>query len=215
MAIRNEVMMIGTIEVLHTWSSDGHKIRKVGSTDEVKEAVDVANLSQTGARYPTYEEVGAFTDAQAQDAAKVVTEIFGGPITAQRGAAIRDAIIASQTDEQAAATPELYPVWSASDKYSAGDRRRYDGVLYKCLQAHTGQSDWTPAAAPSLWAKVLVETDESGQQTTIKEWEQPDSTNPYSKGDKVTYKGKTYESSIDNNVWSPETNPTGWTEVAA
>ena len=213
MSIESESIRIGSIEVIHTYSSIGAKIKKHGTDKEVEEAVDV--IDSDNPVYPAYEEMESYTDAQAQGAAKVVTEIFGGPITADRGAAIRDAIISSQTDEQAAATPELYPMWDASGKYAAGDRRRYDGVLYKCLQAHTGQSDWTPTAAPSLWAKVLVETDESGQQTAIKEWEQPDSTNPYHKGDKVTYKGKTYESSIDSNVWSPEAYPAGWTEVTA
>ena len=213
MSIESESIRIGSIEVIHTYSSIGAKIKKHGTDKEVEEAVDV--IDSDNPVYPAYEEMESYTDAQAQGAAKVVTEIFGGPITAERGAAIRDAIISSQTDEQAAATPELYPMWDASGKYAAGDRRRYDGVLYKCLQAHTGQSDWTPTAAPSLWAKVLVETDESGQQTAIKEWEQPDSTNPYHKGDKVTYKGKTYESSIDSNVWSPEAYPAGWTEVTA
>ena len=213
MAIITEIVHIGSIECQHVWSSTGAKIRKVGTEKEVSEAVDV--IDSYDPAYPAYEEVTSYTEEQAQDAARVVTEIFGGPITAERGAAIRDAIISSQTDEQAAATPELYPAWSASDKYSAGVRRRYDGVLYKCLQAHTGQSDWTPTAAPSLWAKVLVETGENGEQTSIREWEQPDSTNPYKKGDKVTYKGKTYESQIDSNVWSPDAYPAGWKEVTA
>ena len=213
MSIVSESIMIGSIEVIHTYSSIGAKIKKHGTDAEVEEAVDV--IDPTNPVYPVYEESVTYTDEQAQDAAQVVTSLFGGPISPERGAAIRDAITSSQTDEQAAATPELYPTWSASDKYAVGDRRRYGGVLYKCLQAHTGQSDWTPTAAPSLWAKVLVETDEHGQQTAIKEWEQPDSTNPYSKGDKVTYKGKTYESSIDSNVWSPEAYPAGWTEVTA
>ena len=34
-------------------------------------------------------------------------------------------------------------------------------------------------------------------------WEQPESTNPYMKGDKVTHAGKTWVSTIDNNVWEP------------
>ena len=213
MSIVSESIMIGSIEVIHTYSSIGTKIKKHGTDKEVDEAVDV--IDSANPIYPSYDEATSYTTAQAQDAAQVVTSLFGGPISPDRGAAIRDAIISSQTDEQAAATPELYPAWDTSGKYAVGDRRRYDGVLYKCLQAHTGQSDWTPTAAPSLWAKVLVETDEHGEQTTIKEWEQPDSTNSYSKGDKVTYKGKTYESQIDNNVWSPEAYPAGWAEVTA
>lgn len=111
-------------------------------------------------------------------------------------------------DQTAANAAELYPVWNETKAYTVGDRVRYDSILYKCLQAHTAQTTWTPTAASSLWAKVLIPDPE-----VIPEWEQPDSTNPYMKGDKVTYKGKTYESLIDNNVWSPEAYPQGWKEV--
>ena len=45
----------------------------------------------------------------------------------------------------------------------------------------------------------------------LQEWEQPESTNPYMKGDKVTHNGKTWVSNIDNNVWEPSVY--GWDEV--
>lgn len=109
-------------------------------------------------------------------------------------------------DEDALEAVQLFKAWDSAATYEAGDRVRYDGILYNCLQAHTAQSDWTPTAAPSLWAKVLIP-----DSNVIPEWEQPDSTNPYMKGDRVTYNGKTWESTIDNNVWSPETY--GWVEV--
>ena len=102
------------------------------------------------------------------------------------------------TDEQALTVSALYPDWSEKKNYKAGDRYCYDGILYKCLQDHNGQSDWNPDAATSLWARVLIENTEG-----IPEWEQPDSTNGYTAGDKVTHNGKTYESLIDNNVWEP------------
>ena len=82
----------------------------------------------------------------------------------------------------------------------------YNGTLYKVLTAHTSQDDWTPDAAPSLFAKVLI-----SDETIIPEWEQPDSTNPYSAGDKVTHNRKTWVSDIDNNVWEPGVY--GWTEL--
>ena len=115
---------------------------------------------------------------------------------------------ASLDDTDALNAIELYPVWADDVSYVAGDRVRYDGVLYKCLQAHTSQPDWTPDAAPSLWAKVLIPDPD-----VIPEWEQPDSTNGYSKGDKVKYNGVVYESLIDNNVWSPDAYPAGWQVV--
>lgn len=109
-------------------------------------------------------------------------------------------------DETALTGVELFPAWEADTAYATGDRVRHDGVLYKVLQDHTSQADWTPDAAPSLFAKVLIPDPE-----TIPEWEQPDSTNPYSAGDKVTHNGKTWVSNIDGNVWEPGVY--GWNEA--
>mgnify|MGYP001004627983 CR=1 FL=1 len=109
-------------------------------------------------------------------------------------------------DQTALVGKELYPLWNEAAVYKKGDRVRYDGVLYRCLQDHTAQATWTPERAPSLWAKVLIPT-----PSVIPEWEQPESTNPYMKGDKVKYNGKTWVSSIDNNVWAPGVY--GWDEV--
>ena len=110
-----------------------------------------------------------------------------------------DGVGAVLTDEQAATYKLIYPQWSGNSvAYATGDRLQYDGALYKCLQAHTSQDDWTPTAAPSLWAKVLIP-----YPGKISPWEQPDSTNPYMAGDKVTHNGKTWISDIDNNVWEP------------
>lgn len=111
------------------------------------------------------------------------------------------------TDEQALTVPIIYPAWSGEGvDYKVGDRVLYGGVLYRCITAHTSQAAWTPTDAPSLWTKVLIPT--PGE---IPEWEQPSSTNPYSKGDKVKYNGKIWVSDIDGNVWAPGTY--GWSEV--
>ncbi len=113
----------------------------------------------------------------------------------------------SLDDTKAVEAQCLYPDFAVGVPYTAGDRVVYDGKLYKVLQAHTSQTDWTPPAAPSLFAEVLP-----GQGGTgIGEWRQPDSTNPYKKGDKVTHNGKTWKSTVDDNVWEPGVY--GWTEV--
>ena len=109
------------------------------------------------------------------------------------------------TDEQAVAVPVLYPTSRAGVEYPSGKRVLYNSVLYRVLQAHTSQDDWTPDTAVSLFAKVLIP-----DETVILEWEQPDSTNPYMLGDKVTHNGKTWISDIDNNVWEPGIY--GWSE---
>lgn len=110
-------------------------------------------------------------------------------------------------DETALTGVELFPTWVVGKAYAVNDRAQYNGTLYKCIQAHTSQADWNPVDAPSLWAEVLAGQD----GTSIGEWVQPDSTNPYMRGDKVNYKGKLYESEVDNNVWEPGVY--GWLEI--
>ncbi len=115
--------------------------------------------------------------------------------------------IQSLDDAEALEIKTAYPVWGAAKAYDVGEKTLYSGVLYKCLQSHEAQADWNPADAPSLWAEVLIPDD-----GMIPEWEQPDSTNPYMKGDKVTHNGKTWVSEVDGNVWEPGFY--GWTEVS-
>ena len=110
---------------------------------------------------------------------------------------------ASLPDEDALEAVYLFPNWSADWDYDKDTRVLYEGILYRCLQSHTSQESWTPTAAPSLWAKVLIP-----DPTVVPEWEQPDSTNAYMKGDHVMFEGQEYESLIDNNVWGPDVY--GW-----
>lgn len=104
----------------------------------------------------------------------------------------------SLDDEDAIEATELFEKWVPDADYSVGDRRRYGGVLYRCLQAHHSIETWNPVDAVSLWTKVLIPDPE-----VIYDWEQPDSTNPYMTGDKVRHNGSIWISTIDNNVWEP------------
>ena len=111
-------------------------------------------------------------------------------------------------DEQALETVELFPIWKADTVYTAGDRVRYNDVLYKVLQGHTSQASWAPDVAVSLFTRVLIP-----EPSIIPVWEQPTSTNAYMTGDRVYYptaQDDVYESLIDNNVWSPTAYPQGW-----
>lgn len=122
--------------------------------------------------------------------------------------AVIEGLAVNLDDGQALESKELFPQWNSEHAYAVGDRVRYEDVLYKCLQAHQAQADWTPTDAPSLWARVLIPDPE-----VVPVWEQPDSTNPYMTGDRVHYPtidDPIYESLIDNNTWSPEAYPAGW-----
>ena len=113
------------------------------------------------------------------------------------------------TDEQAVQVPLIFEAWQVGVDYKVGKKLVYEEVLYKVLQDHTSQETWTPKDAPSLFARVLV--DDGG---AVLDWVQPDSTNPYMKGDRVKFEGKIYESLIDSNVWSPTAYPAGWKEIS-
>ena len=110
-------------------------------------------------------------------------------------------------DVDALEAVDLFPNWDDdSHEYKVDDRVKFEGTLYRCLQAHTSQAGWTPVAAPSLWAKVLIPDPD-----VVPDWEQPGSTNPYMQGDKVRFNDKVWVSTIDNNVWQPGVY--GWEEV--
>lgn len=130
-------------------------------------------------------------------------------MTLEEAKAIIDALVTlrnSAADEQALKASALYPKWKINTAYQKGERVLYNDILYKVLTGHTSQADWAPDAAPSLFAKVLIP-----DKNVIPEWEQPESTNPYGKGDKVTHNGKTWQSTIDGNVWEPGVY--GWEEI--
>nr|DAQ33915.1 MAG TPA: ChiA1-BD-binding domain protein [Caudoviricetes sp.] len=128
--------------------------------------------------------------------------------------AIINAVVALRNgadDQTAARNVVAFPAWAAGKSYAVGERVKDEGKLYKVLTTHTSQTDWKPKNTPSLYTEILP-----GQGgTDIGEWVQPESTNPYMKGDKVKHGGKVWVSTIDNNVWEPGATGTEslWTEV--
>ena len=122
---------------------------------------------------------------------------------------IRELIMAmAKENEDAYEFPELFQRWSGDGRdYKTGDLVSYGEYVYRVLQDHTSQPTWNPADAPSLFARVLNPDPE-----IIPDWVQPESTNPYMKGDKVKHKDRVWISTIDNNIWEP--GVFGWDEVA-
>ena len=108
------------------------------------------------------------------------------------------------SDNVALTAVELFPLWGADKAYAVDERIRYGEKLYRCVQAHTSQADWTPDATPALWVEVA-------KPGEIPVWKQPTGAHDaYSKGAKVHYPdedGPIYISTIDANVYEP---PTYW-----
>ena len=121
---------------------------------------------------------------------------------------------ATLTDEQALEIASVYPRWEVGKAYSVGDIISYgetslgDPQLYKVVQAHTSQADWTPDATASLYDAFGL--DEGGYPI----WSQPTGAHDaYNTGDIVNYNGTLYKSTMDGNVWAPDAYPQGWEKV--
>lgn len=110
------------------------------------------------------------------------------------------------TDEEALEIAALYPTWYSmmGKEVSVGQRYWYDNKLYKVIQAHTVQENWTPDVTASLYTEVSIEE--------WPEWRQPlGSEDAYHIGDKVSHNDKHWQSTVDANVWEP--GAYGWSEV--
>ena len=106
-------------------------------------------------------------------------------------------------DEEAETVTALFPEWETGKAYAVGDRVQYNGLLYRCVQAHTSQADWTPDVVPALWVRTSTEE--------WPEWIQPTGAHDaYNQGDKVSHNEKHWISDIDANVYEPGVY--GWTE---
>lgn len=128
----------------------------------------------------------------------------------ERARALRPYIEKASTsldDADALNAVELFPAWVAGTVYAVDERVQYAGTLYRVVQAHTAQEDWTPDVTPALFVAVSLEE--------WPEWVQPTGAHDaYNTGDKVTFEGKHYVSLIDGNVYSPSVYPQGWQEQA-
>ena len=99
-------------------------------------------------------------------ATEVSNVITGGAVDLPTAYAMRAVIeesVASLDDETAVTVPSLFTPWKPGEAVNVGDRRYYAPRLYKAVQAHTTQADWTPDITPALWAVV----GDPGQAGTI------------------------------------------------
>ena len=123
---------------------------------------------------------------------------------AERYRAHLNKVIAMLDDETALSVADLYLPWESGKYYKAEDVRRYGNNLYRCVQAHTSQDDWTPDATPALWTEISIDE--------WPEWKQPQGAhNAYRIGAKVSHNGKHWINGLDFNTYEP--GVAGWTEA--
>ena len=100
--------------------------------------------------------------ASAEQAQESVTILAGKAVTGGAEAQVLrlaiEAAVVSLSDEAAAQAPSLSQPWAVGEAVETGDRRYYAPTdrLYKAIQSHTTQADWTPDITPALWVVVDV-----------------------------------------------------------
>lgn len=110
-------------------------------------------------------------------------------------------------DETVASMTGLFPSWDSGLNVEVGEVYRWDGTLVEVLQAHTTQSDWTPDTVPALFKIHRA-------AGSVAEWVQPTGAqDAYNTGERVTYNGSTWESTVDANIYAPGVVPGQWTEI--
>lgn len=123
---------------------------------------------------------------------------------AQAKKASIDTAGAMLTDEQAIEVIDLYDEWAVNKQVYAGNRIQFEGKLYKVLQDHTTQADWTPDVTPALYVEVGYGYRE------IKDNMLP--TEAFALGEVGWYQTEDnlWKSTIDANTYTPITYPAGW-----
>lgn len=94
-------------------------------------------------------------------------------------------------------------------QHNIGSLVRHDGQPWRCLQTHdsTGNPDWRPGFAPSLWGAYHGTTPDYALP-----WQAPTGAHDcYNKGEFMIWTDdNVYQSLFDGNVYSPEDYPNGW-----
>ena len=119
--------------------------------------------------------------------------------------------VADLSDEKAMEVAAVYDPWKVGKTYSVGGFLTYgensvgDPQLYKVVQGHTSQADWTPDVTASLFAAIGL--DDAGYPV----WSQPAGAHDaYNAGDIVNHNGTLYISQIDGNYITPGTDDRWW-----
>ncbi len=176
-------------------SWDGYRVEEVAQLP-ANFAPGYFYLAGTGEVFTTPEKEAERAQAEAVAAAPNVAAITF--VTLAEGGSLDDVTIMENSRQ--------FTDWAYPIDFKVGQIRRFEGVLYRCISAHTSQSDWTPDVAASLWVKIADPAEE------FPAWAEPvGAHDAYNTGDKVTHNGKRWLSTVDNNVWEPGVY--GW-EVA-
>lgn len=109
---------------------------------------------------------------------------------------------------------EFVQPMGAHDMYKSGEWMIFEKKFWMCKS----DTAYSPKDYAAAWEDKGVDGNSAdapdNPTVSVPEFVQPTGSNDaYKKGDKVSFENKVYESTIDNNVWSPTAYPAGWKEI--
>ena len=117
-----------------------------------------------------------------------------------------DVFAKNQTDETLIDNKAAFSLWRPGIAAEKDKIYRFGDDLYRCIQPHTTQEDWTPDKVPALFVKISLEE--------YPQWRQPTGAHDaYNKGAKVSDEGKHWISEMDGNIWKPGTVAGAWSKI--
>lgn len=122
----------------------------------------------------------------------------------------KNIIVSSESleDKEASVTPELFARLNENGELvKAGTRINWNGVLKRAAVDLWDTKENNPDNAPTLWEDIAYKEGYRIIPETIT------AGTAFSKDERGWWKDTLYKSTLDNNVWTPEQNPSGWKEV--
>ena len=132
--------------------------------------------------------------------------IYGGEnMTEQQAAQARKILLKAARVlpmEEALTIHYIFPEWQVGQDYTELEYIKYQGVLYQVRHDCRANSNEPPTTSPNYY-RVPV------PMSMALAWETGRS---YAQNERVTYNGFVYESTINDNIWSPADN-FGWRQI--
>jgi hypothetical protein len=74
--------------------------------------------------------------------------------TPARPATVRRTLTTVENEATDPGNPTVDGNWAPDVQYPVGAQATYDGVAYRCRQAHRSQLTWEPPNTPALWQRL-------------------------------------------------------------
>lgn len=152
------------------------------------------------------DDSGTYAPEESVELSSLITSLVDYVTTHKPASAMDIAlthIMQTADDETLLSMQDIFPPWQIDRQYGKDTVLRFNGDLWRVLQAHRSQADWIPPDAVSLYTRI-------NPPGTVGPWRQPQGAHDaYKLGDKAYHPTPDKVWEVDqtdaggNNVWEP------------